>query len=83
MQQKYLQLFLLRFLREVLNAENEGREVVPYDEEYYNQLAAQYATTTVKQQKSAPQWVPDTATGECMLCSEPFTFTFRRHHCRR
>ncbi|KAJ4461674.1 hypothetical protein PAPYR_1797 [Paratrimastix pyriformis] len=27
-------------------------------------------------------WVPDEDTSRCMLCQEPFTFFFRRHHCR-
>jgi hypothetical protein len=30
----------------------------------------------------APSWVPDEAVVECPLCKEPFTFFFRRHHCR-
>jgi hypothetical protein len=30
----------------------------------------------------APVWVPDEHVSMCMLCCTPFTFTFRRHHCR-
>mmetsp|Transcript_22157 Transcript_22157/g.32249 ORF Transcript_22157/g.32249 Transcript_22157/m.32249 type:complete len:226 (-) Transcript_22157:93-770(-) len=71
------------YYREILVAEGEGREAVPYDEKLYTELAVQYASTSAKQQKSAPQWVPDSATAECMLCAEKFTWSNRRHHCRR
>ena len=29
-----------------------------------------------------PVWLPDSETASCMLCSAPFTFRRRRHHCR-
>lgn len=66
-----------------MSAQIDKREPTAYDEDYYNQLATQYASTSIKQLKSAPQWVPDSATNECMLCGSNFTLTNRRHHCRR
>ena len=71
------------YYREILNADFECREAVPFDEELYNQLAAQYASSSAKELKTAPQWVPDSATEVCMLCGAPFSMTTRRHHCRR
>ncbi|KAM6902735.1 zinc finger FYVE domain-containing protein 16 [Xenentodon cancila] len=29
-----------------------------------------------------PEWVPDSEAPNCMKCSQKFTFTKRRHHCR-
>ncbi|CAN3357483.1 hypothetical protein DICA3_F29558 [Diutina catenulata] len=31
---------------------------------------------------SSPQWQPDSDVSECYLCHTPYTFTYRRHHCR-
>jgi len=31
----------------------------------------------------APVWMPDSGTPTCMLCNMRFTFTQRRHHCRK
>tara|TARA_B110000090_G_scaffold182444_1_gene208528 strand:+ start:199 stop:858 length:660 start_codon:yes stop_codon:yes gene_type:complete len=31
----------------------------------------------------APLWAPDGEHLDCMLCFEPFSLVFRRHHCRR
>jgi len=30
-----------------------------------------------------PVWVPDSSSDKCEMCSVPFTFFNRRHHCRR
>lgn len=30
-----------------------------------------------------PSWQPDTDVSECPICKRPFTFLFRRHHCRK
>lgn len=30
----------------------------------------------------APVWIPDTRVSMCMLCTDDFTVTNRRHHCR-
>jgi WD40 repeat protein len=32
---------------------------------------------------AAPVWVADAESNECLLCHAAFTFTKRRHHCRR
>eukprot|EP00762_Andalucia_godoyi_P005220 ANDGO_04036.mRNA.1 Lateral signaling target protein 2 homolog len=29
-----------------------------------------------------PTWIPDEDAKTCMLCSKPFSFSLRRHHCR-
>lgn len=71
------------YYREILNAEIEDRDAIPYDEDYYTELAAKYSSTNAKEKKMAPEWVPDSTTNECMLCFTPFTMTRRRHHCRR
>jgi hypothetical protein len=42
--------------REILNAEVEDREAIPYDDEYYTELASQYASTAAKEKKMAPEW---------------------------
>lgn len=42
--------------REILNAEVEDREPIPYDEEYYTELAAKYASTVAMEKKMAPEW---------------------------
>ncbi|XP_054153174.1 rhoGEF domain-containing protein gxcJ-like [Oppia nitens] len=31
---------------------------------------------------SAPVWIPDARVTMCQLCTEEFTVTYRRHHCR-
>eukprot|EP01130_Rhizamoeba_saxonica_P010926 TRINITY_DN4511_c0_g1_i2.p1 TRINITY_DN4511_c0_g1~~TRINITY_DN4511_c0_g1_i2.p1 ORF type:complete len:891 (-),score=118.16 TRINITY_DN4511_c0_g1_i2:111-2783(-) len=33
--------------------------------------------------KERAQWVPDKTVSKCQICSEVFTFLFRKHHCRR
>lgn len=43
-------------IREILNAEVEDREAIPYDDEYYTALASQYASTAAKEKKMAPEW---------------------------
>lgn len=30
-----------------------------------------------------PQWQPDYEVNECPICQRPFTWMFRRHHCRK
>ncbi|EXJ61568.1 hypothetical protein A1O7_01996 [Cladophialophora yegresii CBS 114405] len=30
-----------------------------------------------------PQWQPDSEATECPICKRPFTWMFRRHHCRK
>jgi len=30
-----------------------------------------------------PQWQPDSEVSECPICKRPFTWMFRRHHCRK
>ena len=30
-----------------------------------------------------PRWQPDAEAAECPICKRPFTFYFRRHHCRK
>jgi FYVE zinc finger len=30
-----------------------------------------------------PKWQPDSEVSECPICSRPFTFWFRKHHCRK
>lgn len=30
-----------------------------------------------------PLWQPDESVQECFICQKPYTFFFRRHHCRR
>lgn len=43
-------------VREILNAEVEDREAIPYDEDYYAELASQYASNSAKEKKMAPEW---------------------------
>ena len=44
-------------------------------------IPAFFQFTTTYRMLSA-DWQPDSEAPECGLCNEPFTFTFRRHHCR-
>ena len=48
--------YLLLRRREILNAEAEDREAIPYDEELYTELASKYASKSAKEKKIAPEW---------------------------
>lgn len=41
-----------------------------------------FAPETVPQIVDKDKWVRDSEAPRCMVCSQLFTFTFRRHHCR-
>lgn len=47
------------------------------DNKYF--LKAMYGSTSPLR---PPSWVPDSEASVCRLCETPFTFFFRRHHCR-
>lgn len=54
-----------------------------YNQTAYLKLSDEYRLPNNSQRQPIPNWVPDVAVGECMICKTPFTLTFRRHHCRR
>ncbi|ODQ50222.1 hypothetical protein SAICODRAFT_85192 [Saitoella complicata NRRL Y-17804] len=41
-----------------------------------------HPTTTTLDASGRPPWQPDDEASRCPLCSRPFTFFLRRHHCR-
>jgi hypothetical protein len=43
-------------LREIITAEVEDRETIPYDDDFYTELASKYASTAAKEKKMAPEW---------------------------
>ena len=36
----------------------------------------------VSKQEERKNWIPDNQVTECSRCDKPFTFFFRKHHCR-
>jgi WD40 repeat protein len=44
---------------------------------------AEQAAAAATQVDSAPVWIADAESNECLLCHAAFTFTKRRHHCRK
>eukprot|EP01063_Lacrimia_lanifica_P012595 TRINITY_DN1924_c1_g1_i1.p1 TRINITY_DN1924_c1_g1~~TRINITY_DN1924_c1_g1_i1.p1 ORF type:complete len:939 (+),score=385.02 TRINITY_DN1924_c1_g1_i1:78-2894(+) len=37
----------------------------------------------LRERVDAPRWAPDDSAAHCNICQRPFTFLYRRHHCRR
>jgi hypothetical protein len=44
---------------------------------------AEQAAAAATPVDSAPVWIADAESNECLLCHAAFTFTKRRHHCRK
>ncbi|ETO13341.1 hypothetical protein RFI_24034 [Reticulomyxa filosa] len=50
----------------------------------FDQIVQKQNTLKTPKRRPAPLWLPDDFTKQCMMptCSNTFTFTRRRHHCR-
>jgi hypothetical protein len=47
-------------------------------------VVSQANTASVRRQSDIvlPQWQPDSEVSQCPVCKKPFTFLYRKHHCR-
>ncbi|EGC29190.1 hypothetical protein DICPUDRAFT_159260 [Dictyostelium purpureum] len=59
----------------------QNTEQQEQEQEQHQQQQQQQQQPPVASRK--PTWVPDNHSNKCEMCSVPFTFLNRRHHCRR
>jgi hypothetical protein len=70
------------YFSEILKSIIEERSTEEYDAEKWSNMSAKAEIKSPTRSK-APSWVPDEVVTNCQVCSQSFSFFFRRHHCRR
>ena len=70
----------INYYREILRSRIATCTPDPYDHERWINESPTKRTSNAKEK---PTWIADADSSDCMVCNTPFTFFFRKHHCRR